>query len=315
MDANTSFDEDEPQEKMTPEEEKRMMAKARAFWRAEEKEPWNAANPCLWCDGIPCWQVFDDPRILADPSLQPDHISGRMLRVSTKYWVRDHVSERYSLSLELTFPLPVGKQSLAAHLKDRSHGEKRRLPLRGSSRPVSDELTDDDLRTFGGPYRFAFKGEVYDALTPLMPFEGDEHAALILTATFPRASVTLFGLAEPIGERDEYGDVEAAQFVNCRFVASGTHPDDADAARWMKATRRWWTTRVQGERVRGSANAGRPTLKIPQRELFEEIKRYLHIVRSGGKTASVSGLAKHLGHDKEAVAGLLERRNIPFPPL
>lgn len=203
--------------------------------------------------------LISDPILaLADPDTCPLHASRGVMEESIARWLTANVSRRKTRGFAFVpgrWPVPIGTVSL------------RR-----------------ELAIYQCP-------EWYDELAPLLRFPAhaphDAYAALILGPVIPRdvnligpilprAAVTFFGLAIE-GEPDEDG-TRVFTLSDCLFDVSGTHPDDPDALRWMKAARRWWLAQFKGKPLRGSPNAGRgpilPGVEAWQRAKVAEAEAY-----------------------------------------
>lgn len=110
----------------------------------------------------------------------------------------------------------------------------------------------------------------------MLPFDGDEHAFLILRIPVRTSHVTMFGLAQPDDAEDPVDDgTRTFRLRGCRFLLSSANPydvrKDTDGARMRMVighARRFWG-KFEGVKYRGGMGAGRN----PQPDAIVELQR------------------------------------------
>lgn len=212
-------------------------AKALAFARAMSeagKRIGTYHSACATCDASrwhwPCHMLISDPvRALADRDAWPSCLSGAVMRESIDRWLAASVYSRKTrgfATVPADWPVPIGTVSLRRELE-----------------------TYNCIESYG-------------ELAPILRDASDKYAGLILTANFPNATVTFFGL---VIEHEPAADgARTWSFHESLFDVYGLRADDPDALRWGKAARRWWES-FRGKPLRRSHNAGRRPLSKAER--------------------------------------------------
>lgn len=204
-------------------------------------------------DGPPCWPLLQDPfRVLTDRSRWPRHLCDDLMSESTSEWVR----RRFFLPgvasfLSTAWPLPVGRISLRRELKTWRE---------------SHLLTADAMS--------------------LMPFDGDEYAALVLYTQIGSSRIAVFGLFT----REEFAD--PADFVfhptGLSFQVQGD-PSDPAVLRFVRHARVWWKQFGQS-----AVRRGRPPGTV-DRNLGVYLKAYRAFVDERGHRPSMDQFVERSG--------------------
>lgn len=240
--------------------------------------------PCgigrLAVPGPPCLPLATDfAAVLLDESRWPDHVCQDVARALNQSWMRSQFSNDISnavvVALSAPTVIPVGRRSL----------EKSVASLPGS-RPNT---------------KIAGHG---------MPFNGDEHAMIVVTARLPHATVTMFGLAK---EQDLHKAGKAS------FRVDGVRPDH-ESVRTLISTARCFWGRFAGKSVEEMRKGGRPRASG---KLLVDPRRNRALLRKWRAERdakweplpyTVQGFADYAGVSPDTVSRRIREGKLPWSP-
>lgn len=214
--------------------------------------PWYGQRDHL-VDGPPCWPLLQDPfGALTDRARWPKHLCDDLMCESTATWIR----QRFLFGgvadfLSASWPMPIGRVSLQGELKRWRHVH---------------------LQTA-------------DALS-LMPCDGDEYSALILSAKLKLNRITVFGLVT----RKQFDDPADVVFLPSEplFQILG-NPTDPAVLRFVRHTRAWWK-----QFGRAAVLGGRPVGTV-DRDLDIYLTKYRQYVEENERRPSMDQFVEWSG--------------------